>query len=103
MESATLLEKHGANERAAELHLLRGNVFREGRGDLGRAAAEYRLAAAETDRPATVDEAMFLYAVTLEAAGQRAEAVDAYRAYLRREHATHEGEARVRLQRLTGS
>ncbi|HEY2901887.1 MAG TPA: FecR domain-containing protein [Polyangia bacterium] len=101
-ESAALLEKHGANERAAELHLLRGNVFREGRGDLGRAVEEYRLAAvAEAGRPATVDEATFLYAVTLEAAGRRLEAVEGYRAYVGRTHAAHEGEARVRLQRLT--
>jgi tetratricopeptide (TPR) repeat protein len=100
-ESATLLETRRAGERAAELHLLRGNVLREGLGDLGRALTEYRLASTSTGRPATVDEAAFLSAVTLEALGKRTEATAAYRAYLERTHPTHQAAAETRLRRLT--
>ena len=43
-ESAALLERGSSPERAAELRLLRGNLYRE-LGDLTRAEHEYRLAA----------------------------------------------------------
>jgi tetratricopeptide (TPR) repeat protein len=100
-ESATLLGQRSGTERAAELHVLRGNVYREGLGDLTRAASEYGLASVETGRPATVDEALFLHAVTLEALGRQTDAVERYRQYLTRVHPAHEKEARKRLQRLS--
>lgn len=100
-ESARLLGQRVGNERAAELHVLRGNVYREGFGDLTRAADEYRLATNQLGRPATADEALFLHAVTLEAMGRHAEAVERYREYLTRVHPAHEKEARQRLLRLS--
>ncbi len=104
-ESAALLDRRGASERAAELHVLRGNIYREGLGDLPRAADEYRLALGQTGRPATIDEALFLHAVTLEALGRRSDAVEQYRQYLGRAHPAQEHEhvqdARQRLQRLS--
>jgi len=98
--SATLLQEGRVGERAAELHLLRGNLYRESLGDLARAATEYRLAAGGSSHKATDDKASFLLAVTLEGLGRRAEAADAYRRYLQRPNPAHEADARARLRRL---
>jgi hypothetical protein len=99
-ESAALLAR-GVGEREAELHLLRGNLYREGLGDLSRAADEYRLAAARASRRATADEAAFLQAIATEALGRRTEAADLFRRYLARPQPVHETQARTRLDRLT--
>ncbi|MEA2698204.1 MAG: hypothetical protein QOI66_2475 [Myxococcales bacterium] len=105
-DSAALLARAGNAERAAELHLLRGNIYREALSDLTRAAQEYTQAAglssgaSRASRAATADEAQFLHAVTLEALGQRDQAAAGYRQYLNRARPVHEREAWERLERL---
>jgi hypothetical protein len=101
-ESAALLSRGGGPERAAELHLLRGNLYRESLADLPRAEREYRLAADQPLTAPTADQsrALFLHAATLEALGRQPEATERYRRYLDRERPAQEMEARSRLERL---
>lgn len=81
-ESATILRAHPTGPRAAELHLLRGNVYRDGLGDPLHALAEYRAGAQGASLAA--DEAAFHTAAVLDQLGRGAEARAAYRAYLAR-------------------
>ncbi len=82
-ESAALLSRGRGPERAAELHLLRGNIYRESLADLPSAEREYRLAADQPLAAPTADQsrALFLHAVTLEALGRQAEAAERYQRY----------------------
>jgi hypothetical protein len=101
-ESAALLAQGSGAERAAELHLLRGNLYREALGDLAQAEREYRLASepALTAPEADLDQALFLHAVTLEALGRHREAAEGYRRYLARGRPARAQEARTRLERI---
>jgi tetratricopeptide (TPR) repeat protein len=104
-ESAALLGREPRHERAAELHLLRGNILREVFRDYPAAAREYRQAAAraagQTTRAGVADDAAFFHAVCLEASGRTAEATAAYREYLRRPGGAHLSDARTRAARLS--
>jgi hypothetical protein len=102
-DSAALLAGPENGARAAELHLLRGNIYREALSDLTRAAQEYKQAAGRSSaasRANTADEALFLHAVSLEALGQRDQAAAGYRQYLSRARPAHERDVRQRLERL---
>lgn len=79
-ESAELLGSSAGRERAGELHLLRGNVYRQTLADPQAALAEY--ASAERSGGALGAEATYLRATCLESLGDEAGAVAAYRAYL---------------------
>jgi TolA-binding protein len=101
-KSAALLSQHPRHERAAELHLLRGNILRESFEDHARAGVEYA-AVRDLFRPGQsseiADDAAFFEAVCLEA-GRRAEAADAYRRYLAGPAPRHAAQARARLSAL---
>jgi TolA-binding protein len=73
-ESARFLASHPASERIVEIHLLRGNLLREG-GDCRSALAEYR----QVDAAAFAEEALFETAYCQRKLG----AADAARASLR--------------------
>jgi TolA-binding protein len=101
-QSAALLSQHPRHERAAELHLLRGNVLRETFEDHARAGLEYA-SVREVLPPGQLseiaDDAAFFEAVCLEA-DRRPEAADAYRRYLAGQAPRHAAEARARLSAL---
>ncbi len=101
-ESTALLSREPRHERAAELHLLRGNILRESFQDYRRAEVEYAAVAAVA-RPdgsgAVADDAAFFQAACLEVVG-RDQAADAYRRYLARPAPRHAVEARARLSAL---
>jgi hypothetical protein len=102
-ESAALLARGSSPERGAELRLLRGNLYRQARGDLTRAEHEYRLACDLTSPQAATpaaDEALYLHALSLEALGRRTEAQGRYHLYLGRERPAHAKQAREALLRL---
>jgi tetratricopeptide (TPR) repeat protein len=90
-DSERLLATAAGRERALELRLLRGNIYRELLRDFGRAEVEYAPAAA--DRGATGDEASFQRAVCLQALGRVAEARAAFRRYAERPNPRHAAEA----------
>lgn len=98
--SASFLRRHPRESRAAELHLLRGNILCESFADYPAAAREY--AAAQSAAGASGDDAAFFGAVCRELSGARHEAIGAYRAYLARSSRRHEAEARARLATLGG-
>ena len=79
-ESEALLASAKGEERAAELHMLRGNVYRSDLGDFRAAAREYEQA--EARGGAQGAEATRLRGASLEAAGDSAGALQAYRRYL---------------------
>jgi hypothetical protein len=104
-ESAALLARGSSPERAVELRLLRGNVYRQ-LGDPAGAEREYRLAcdltsvtASASATPAAV-EALYLHALSLEALGRRLEARARYRLYLEHERPAHARQALEGLLRL---
>jgi hypothetical protein len=97
-ESEKFLAAHPKAERRAEIHLLRGNIFREVSRDLDRAEREYALGAESSGRVG--DDSRFLHAVCLEALGHVDEARKAYETYLLQTGATHAQEAKKRLERL---
>jgi hypothetical protein len=92
-----LAEGHG-EERAAELHVLRGNVYREVLEDFVRAERDY--AAAEDERAPIVGEATFLRGVCLQALGQTPQARVAFERYLASGSHRYADEAKRRLNRL---
>jgi len=98
-ESAQLLETAWGKERALEIHLLRGNIYRQATRDFARAEAEYAHLA--DDSGPSGDEAQFLRALCLERLGRAAEAARVYEIYLRRSHPRHAVEAKARLQALS--
>ncbi len=79
-ESEALLASAKGQERAAELHMLRGNVFRRDLADGRAAAREYQKV--EAFGGTLGAEATRLRGVSLEAAGDGAGALEAYRKYL---------------------
>jgi hypothetical protein len=97
-ESERFLVSHPTSERRGEIHLLRGNLFREGVHDLRQAEREYALGARSGGR--TGDDCRFLHAVSLEALGRTKEARSEYREYLLRRGAAHTSEAKKRLDSL---
>lgn len=92
-----LAEGHG-EERAAELHVLRGNVYREVLEDFVRAERDY--AAAEDERAPVVGEATFLRGVCLQALGHTPLARAAFERYLASGAHRYADEAKRRLNRL---
>ena len=98
-EAKAILRRRPAEARAAELHLLRGDVLRAGLGRCAAAEAEY-LAAARAGDDRVADAASFGRADCLETTGRRAEARAAFALYLTRPHPAHAAEARRHLQPL---
>jgi len=97
-ESAHFLNSHPKAERSGEIHLLRGNIFREVLRDLDHAEREYALGAGARGRAG--DDNRFMHAVCLEALGRMDEARKAYEAYLLHSGAVHVPEAKKRLEGL---
>jgi tetratricopeptide (TPR) repeat protein len=95
--SAAFLSSSFGAERAAEVHLLRGNLLLR-QGQSASAAVEYRAA---LDAPGRVgDDAAYQLAVAYEASdAQRARA--AYERYLQRPSARHAAAAKARLAELS--
>ena len=80
-ETQTLLDSANGRERAFELHLLRGNIYKKSLGNAALAAREYE--AAER-LPEANPEASYLLGTTLEELGDAKGAAAAYRRYLAR-------------------
>jgi tetratricopeptide (TPR) repeat protein len=97
-ESEQFLTAHPKAERNGEIHLLRGNIYREVLRDLDHAEREYARAAESGGRVG--DDGRFLRAVCLEALGRVDEARRAYEAYLLKPGSTHAQEAKKRLEGL---
>jgi hypothetical protein len=101
-EVARLLAQGGGIERgvdsAAELHVLRGNIYREVLEDFARAERDY--AAAEEARAPFVGDATFFRGVCLQALGRADDARATFNRYLAAGRARFADEARRRLQRL---
>jgi hypothetical protein len=92
-----LSEGHG-EERAAELHVLRGNIYREVLEDFVRAERDY--AVAEDERSPAVGDATFLRGVCLQALGHADLARAAFQRYLASGTHRFTDEAKRRLDRL---
>jgi hypothetical protein len=99
VESERYLKEHPAGERRSEIHLLRGNIYREAMRDFERAEREYAEGAESRGR--TGDESRFLRAVCLETMGRTQEARRAYESYLSQPKSVHAAEAKKRLERLS--
>jgi tetratricopeptide (TPR) repeat protein len=85
-------------ERAAEVHLLRGNLFQRA-GSAASAVSEY---SAAVNAPGRVgDDAAFQLGSALEKNGQKADAVQAYERYLARGKGRHRGAVEARLKELS--
>ena len=97
-ETEGFLADHPRAERRGEIRLLRGNILREVRHDLGRAEREYAEGGAAGGRAG--DDCRFLRAVCLEALGRLADAREAYEAYLLGSKTGHAPEVKQRLERL---
>lgn len=97
-ESERFLKEHPGGERRGEIHLLRGNIYREVQRDFDRAEREYAQGASARGRSG--DESRFLRAVCLEALGRTQEARQAYETYLSQPQAPHAVDAKKRLLRL---
>lgn len=98
-ESERFLKEHPLAERRGEIHLLRGNIYREALRDCEHAEREY--AQGTESRGRTGDESRFLRAVCLETLGRAQEARKAYETYLSQPKAAHAQEAKKRLDRLS--
>jgi hypothetical protein len=94
-ETERFLAARPTSERRGEIHLLRGNIFREGLHDLRQAEREYALGAESSGRSG--DDCRFLHAVCVEALGRQEEARREYRAYLLHRGGAHTSEAKKRL------
>jgi tetratricopeptide (TPR) repeat protein len=97
-EIGRLLAEGRGEERAAELHVLRGNIYREVLEDFARAEQDY--AAAETSRAPSVGDATFFRGVCLQAQGRADEARATFERYLAAHAARFAEEAQRRLLRL---
>jgi hypothetical protein len=100
-ESLALLGSASGQERAAELHMLRGNVFRRDLADPASAAREY--AKAEQFGGALAAEATRLQGLSLEATGDARGALEAYRRYLARGDGSRQAEVTRRIEALTAA
>jgi tetratricopeptide (TPR) repeat protein len=97
--STEFLRSRFGNERAAEVHLLRGNLLLRSLRQPQAAIEEYRAAHGAPGRIG--DEAAFQMAAALEGAGDRTAARAAYEQYLKRSGARHAVAARARLEALS--
>jgi len=97
-ETERFLIAHPKAERRGEIHLLRGNIFREVLRDLGQAEREYAWGIESGGKVG--DDCRFLRAVCLEALGHVEEARRAFEVYLLGNKGTHIEDARRRLERL---
>jgi hypothetical protein len=100
-ESAAMLAGGSGRERAAELHLLRGDVYRRDVRDLRAAAAEY--AQAEALGGTRGAEASRRLGACLEGLGDGPGALAAYRRYVADPSRPHVAEVSRRIERLAGS
>ncbi len=98
-QSQQLLASPSGGERAAELRLLRGTIFRRSLSDLNAAVREYELA--EPFGGPSGAEALYLRGTCLELLGQRDAAVAAYRRYLALPQRPREADVRRRLAAFT--
>jgi tetratricopeptide (TPR) repeat protein len=97
-ESERLLDSPHGRERAFELRMLRGNVYRKGLGNAALAAREF--AQAEKLDGAS-SEATYFLGTCLEELGDAAGAAAAYRRYLQKTpKGKRASEVRGRLERL---
>jgi len=101
-ETQAVLDRHPGGPRAAELHLLRGDVLRAGLARCAAAQQEYAAAAAAGDAR-VADAATFWRAACLELDGRRPEARAAFALYLARPQPRRGAEARRHLQALGGA
>jgi len=97
-EIEQFLAAHPKSQRRGELHLMRGNIFREVLHDLNRAEREYASAAESGGRVG--DDSRFMRAVCLETLGRVEEAGKAFQDYLRQDGTAHREEAERRLEHL---
>jgi hypothetical protein len=98
-ESQGLLDSPTGNERAFELHLLRGNIYRKNLGNPRLAAREY---AKGEQLDGASSEATYFLGSCLEELGDAEGAASAYRRYLdKAPKGKRAGEVRVRLERLS--
>lgn len=98
-ESEELLASPDGRIRAAELHLLRGNMYQTALSDLEAAATEY--ARAERLGGALGAEATYLRGRCLETLGDRRAALEAYERYLSTPRAHRAAEVRRRVSALS--
>lgn len=96
--SRELLASPNGSARAVELHLLRGNLLRDKRGDCAQAVIEY--GAIESDPGPRGDQAQFARAGCLERLGRVDDARRSYSRYLERPKPHQAERARRRLEEL---
>ena len=96
-QSEALLSSSSSGERAAELHLLRGHIYRKTQSRFAAAAREYELAETAGARGG---DATYFRALCLEALGRESEAAALFAQYLEQPQRPYADDARRRLQRL---
>jgi hypothetical protein len=97
-ESEHLLSTAWGKERRNDIHLLRGNIYRQSLKDCARAIAEYEQV--PDDAASSADDAQYWRAVCLEQVGQPAAAARAFESYLGRAHPRHAVDAKQRARAL---
>ena len=97
-DSAALLADNPRLERADELRLLRGNIYREGLADCASALREYGAVSRDAGRISS--DSLFYQSACLDQLGRRDEARAGYRAYLDLPDASRADDARQRLKTL---
>lgn len=95
-QSAELLASSSSGERAAELHLLRGQILRKNQAKYAAAAAEYELA----EKAGARAEVKYFRALCLEALGQTTEAAALFAQYVEQPRRPYAEDARRRLEKL---
>jgi len=100
-EAEALLGSAKGGERAAELYLLRGGIYRRDLSDFARAAQEY--AQAEAFGGTAGAEATRLRGLSLEALGDVEGALEAYRRYLSGPVQPRKNEVNRRVEALTAT
>jgi hypothetical protein len=95
-QSAELLSSSSSGERAAELHLLRGQILRKNQSKFAAAAAEYELA----EKAGARAEVKYFRALCLEALGQTTEAAALFAQYVEQPRRPYAEDARRRLEKL---
>jgi tetratricopeptide (TPR) repeat protein len=96
--SSALLAAQAGGGRAAELYLLRGDIFRRSLHDLRAAEREY--GSAERLAGSAEAEATYLRGVCLEGLGESSAASEAYRRYLAKPSRPRAADVQRRLERL---
>jgi hypothetical protein len=100
-ESEELLASPAGRSRAAELHVLRGNMYRTALSDPKSAEAEF--ASAERLGGSLGVEAAYLRGLCLEALGDSRAALQVYQRYLSKPDRPRAAEVRKRVAELSGS